>query len=99
MQFQELSIPGLWLIGPESYEDERGIFRRHFCAQEFAARGLAPTVVQGNISENAHRHTLRGFHYQAPPHQEAKTLSCLRGAIYAIVADIRNASETYLKWA
>ena len=74
MKFKELGIAGVWLIEPELYSDERGVFRRHFCREEFAAHGIATQVAQGNVSENPHLHTLRGFHYQLAPHAEGKTL-------------------------
>ena len=98
MKFQELGLPGVWLIEPELFKDERGVFRRHFCAEEFKAHCIEPAVMQGNISENPHRGTLRGFHYQLAPSQEAKTLSCLTGAVYDIVADMRPDSPTFMKW-
>ena len=98
MKFAELKLPGVWLIAPDVHTDDRGAFRRHFCAREFSAHGIAATVAQGNISENPRLGTLRGFHYQAPPQQEAKTLSCLSGAIYDIVVDLRPASPTFMQW-
>lgn len=98
MRFISLDIQGAWLIEPEMHVDERGGFRRHFCAAEFAARGLTPAVVQGNVSENPHQGTLRGFHYQMPPFGEAKTLSCFTGAIHDIIVDLRPDSTTFLKW-
>ncbi|HEY3798087.1 MAG TPA: dTDP-4-dehydrorhamnose 3,5-epimerase family protein [Caulobacteraceae bacterium] len=99
MKFTELALPGVWLIDAEPFADERGVFRRHFCADEFAAHGIAPTVAQGNISENPVAGTLRGFHFQTPPHEEPKTLSCLAGGVYDIVVDLRRDSPTFLKWA
>jgi len=98
MRFHEQNIRGVWIIESEPHVDERGLFRRHFCAEEFAAHGLCPRVTQGNISENTHRHTLRGFHYQEPPHGESKTMSCIAGGLHVIVADIRPDSPTYLRW-
>jgi len=98
MKFKELEIPGAWLINAELVEDSRGVFRRHFCAQEFAAHGIETAMMQGNISENPHLHTLRGFHYQLAPHSEGKTLSCLSGSLYDIIVDLRPQSQTYLKW-
>jgi len=98
MRFHEQTIGGVWIVEAEPFADDRGILRRHFCAEEFAAHGLCPAVAQGNVSENTHRHTLRGFHYQEPPHGEAKTLSCITGGVHAIVADIRSGSPTYLRW-
>ncbi len=98
MKFTELGLPGVWLIEPELASDERGVFRRHFCRDEFAAHAIETTVAQGNISENPHLGTLRGFHYQRRPFAEAKTLSCLTGAIHDIVADLRADSPTYMEW-
>lgn len=98
MNFKELGLSGVWLIDPELHSDERGIFFRHFCAREFAAHGLVSTAIQGNISVNLHLGTLRGFHYQEPPFEEAKTLSCITGSIYDIVVDLRRQSPTFMKW-
>jgi dTDP-4-dehydrorhamnose 3,5-epimerase len=98
MKFTELELAGVWLISPDIHVDSRGAFRRHFCAEEFAAHGIAAAVAQGNLSENPNSGTLRGFHYQTRPNMEAKTLSCLSGAIYDIVVDLRPASSTFMKW-
>ena len=98
MKFEELLIRGAWLLTPELFIDERGVFRRHFCAEEFAAHGLVGSVVQGNISENPHLHTLRGFHYQIPPHEEGKTISCFSGALFDIIVDLRPGSASYRQW-
>jgi dTDP-4-dehydrorhamnose 3,5-epimerase len=98
MKFAELGITGAWLITPEIITDARGAFRRHFCAEEFARRGIAATVAQGNVSENPEAGTLRGFHYQVAPYAEAKTLSCLAGAVHSIVVDLRAGSPTSMKW-
>lgn len=98
MTFTELRLPGVWLIEPAVFVDERGVFRRHFCAEEFSAHGLTPTVLQGNVSENPHERTLRGFHYQARPFAEAKTLSCITGALHDIVVDLRPESPTFMQW-
>ena len=98
MKFTQLSIEDVWLIEPELIEDNRGVFRRSFCADEYKNNGLLPTVLQGNVSENPTLGTLRGFHFQTAPHQEAKTLTCLVGSIFDIVVDIRPSSKTFLKW-
>ena len=97
MKFFELALPGVFLIEPELIEDERGSFRRSFCASEFKSNGLEARVFQGNFSENYSAGTLRGFHYQLPPYQEAKTLTCVSGAIFDIVLDLRPKSPTFLK--
>ena len=55
-------------------------------------------IKQSNVSENRKKHTLRGFHYQLPPHGENKVISCIKGAIYNVVVDLRENSNTYLQW-
>jgi dTDP-4-dehydrorhamnose 3,5-epimerase len=91
-------LSGVCLIEPEPYCDERGLLRRHFCQREFADHGIMTDVKQCNVSENKKRHTLRGFHYQMPPYGENKILSCMKGAIYDVVVDMREDSESYLQW-
>lgn len=98
MKFIELGLAGVWLIEPELVFDDRGTFRRTFCAAEFAANGLDSAAVQGNVSENPHEGTLRGFHFQLPPYEEAKTLTCVTGSLFDIIVDLRPGSKTYLRW-
>ena len=98
MIFKELIIRGAFKIEPEPYVDERGVFRRSFCEKEFKDNGLTNNVSQSNISENHHKYTLRGFHYQIAPYSEAKTMMCITGAVYDIVVDLRPDSPTYLEW-
>lgn len=98
MIFTETQIPGAFVIAPERREDERGFFARTWCQHEFAAHGLNPQLAQCNISFNARRGTLRGMHYQAEPHPEAKLVRCTQGAIYDVVVDLRPASPTYKQW-
>ncbi len=98
MKFKETEIQGCFLIEPEPFADNRGMFRRHFDSTEFAAHGIVTDVKQANVSENIHPFTLRGFHYQLPPHGEGKTLSCIKGKIYDIVVDLRPDSKTFMKW-
>lgn len=98
MKFFKQLISGVFVIEPEPFMDDRGVFRRHFCEREFKAQGIATAVKQCNISENKYRYTLRGFHYQLPPYGEGKTLSCLKGAIYDIIIDLRPDSKTYMQW-
>jgi dTDP-4-dehydrorhamnose 3,5-epimerase len=98
VKFKELDIAGARLIEPELVSDERGSFRRHFCSEEFAAHGIETRVMQGNVSENPHLHTLRGFHYQLAPYAEGKTISCFSGALYDIIVDLRPDSKSFLQW-
>ncbi len=97
MIFHETGIPGAWVIELERREDDRGFFARTYCAEEFAAHGLKPTVVQANMSYNHVAGTLRGMHYQLPPAAETKLVRCTAGAIHDVIVDLREDSPTYLK--
>lgn len=98
MQFHETQIPGAYVIELDRIEDDRGFFARSWCRDEFAARGLNPNVVQCNVSFNKRRGTLRGMHYQAAPHEEAKLVRCTRGAIYDVILDLRPDSPAFKQW-
>jgi dTDP-4-dehydrorhamnose 3,5-epimerase len=98
MIFTETPLRGAFLIEPERIEDERGFFARSWCAREFEEHHLEPALVQCNISFNERKGTVRGMHYQAAPHGEAKLVRCTRGRIYDVVVDIRPGSPTYLDW-
>jgi dTDP-4-dehydrorhamnose 3,5-epimerase len=98
MKFHEQELKGVWLIEPEPYVDDRGALRRHYCAREFEDHGIDMRIAQTNISENLKKYTLRGFHYQIQPYEEAKTISCMKGALFDIIIDLRKNSETFLKW-
>lgn len=95
MRFVPLGVPGAFLVEIEPHADERGAFARTFCAREFAARGLADRLVQTSLSLNARRGTLRGLHWQAEPHAEAKTVRCVRGRIYDVLVDVRRDSHAF----
>ena len=95
MKFFKQKIDSLCLIKPELHKDERGVFRRSYCEDEFAKQGINFTVKQGNISENYKKHTLRGFHYQISPSIESKVISCVTGSLYNVVIDLREDSKTY----
>jgi dTDP-4-dehydrorhamnose 3,5-epimerase len=98
LKFIETPLAGLYVVEIEPVIDDRGFFARSFCARDFRAHGLEPTLVQCNISFNNKAGTLRGLHFQAPPHEEAKLVRCTRGAIYDVAVDIRPNSHTHLKW-
>lgn len=98
MKFLKQKIKGVFLIKPEPFKDKRGMFRRHFCKKELKKFDIDTSVQQANISENPKKGTLRGFHYQKKPHQEAKTISCLKGSFFDVIIDLRKNSSTYKKW-
>ena len=96
--FTETPIAGVYLVELEPRRDARGFFARAFCADEFAAHGLETRWVQANIGHSARKGTIRGLHYQAPPHAEAKLVRCTAGAVYDVGVDVRESSPTYLEW-
>jgi dTDP-4-dehydrorhamnose 3,5-epimerase len=98
MKFSETKLSGAFLIEPELKEDERGFFARTFCVDEFLAHGLNPHLVQCNLSFNKKKGILRGMHYQAMPHAEAKLVRCTHGAIYDVIIDLRSNSPTFSNW-
>lgn len=98
MTFQQTTLNGAFEIHLEPKADERGFFARTWCQKEFEAHGLDPRLVQCSVSFNGRKGTLRGMHYQTPPHAEAKLVRCTRGAIYDVVIDLRPESCTFKSW-
>jgi dTDP-4-dehydrorhamnose 3,5-epimerase len=98
MIFHPLHFVGAYRIEPQLIVDERGAFARRFCADEFRALGLETDLVQRSISFNAYAGTLRGMHFQVPPHLEAKIVRCTRGAMFDVMVDLRAGSPTYGQW-
>jgi dTDP-4-dehydrorhamnose 3,5-epimerase len=96
--FRETEVAGNYIVEPERLEDERGFLARTFSTDEFAARGLDDRVAQCSTSFSPTLGTLRGLHYQAAPHGEAKLVRCTRGAIYDVAVDLRPDSPSYLRW-
>jgi dTDP-4-dehydrorhamnose 3,5-epimerase len=95
MRFHALSLAGAFRIEIEPIRDHRGFNARSFCAREFEAQGLCSHFVQ---IANGPRGTLRGFHYQVPPHAETKLFRVTRGAIHDVIIDLRPSSPTYRRW-
>ena len=98
MIFTETKLKGAFVIDMEPIEDERGLFARSWCREEFEANGLNPQLTQCNISFNNKKGTLRGMHFQKPPHEEAKLVRCTQGAIFDVIIDLRPDSSTCKQW-
>ena len=79
-------------------EDERGSFSRLFCADTFLGQGLCTNYPQWSVSLNKSRGTLRGLHFQAPPHEETKLVSCTRGSVFDVAVDLRPGSPSRGRW-
>ena len=98
MIFEPTDIPGCVVVRPERHADDRGHFARTWDGEAFADHGLNPAVAQCSVSFNAARGTLRGMHYQAAPHAEAKLVRCTRGALYDVCLDLRPDSPAFRRW-
>ena len=98
MRFLPTKFESAWLIEPERHEDERGFFARTWCQREFEQHGLDPNLVQCSVSFNHNEGTLRGMHFQAAPHEEAKLVRCTQGSIFDVVVDVRPDSATFGEW-
>jgi len=98
MRFIETDLAGAFLVEIEPQGDERGFFARAFCEDEFAARALPTRYPQCNLSRNSRARTLRGMHFNAAPHREAKFVRCTSGAIWDAIVDLRAGSPTRFRW-
>jgi dTDP-4-dehydrorhamnose 3,5-epimerase len=88
-------LPEVVLIAPRIFPDERGWFMETYKRSEFARAGIAVDFVQDNQSFSQRAGTVRGLHYQMPPHAQGKLVRCLAGEIFDVVVDIRRGSSTY----
>lgn len=94
MTYHETSIPGLWLLEPAIYPDERGNFYESYNAHDFAQHIGSLTFVQDNQSTSI-RGVLRGLHLQQSPHAQAKLVRCISGSIMDVAVDLRPESAHY----
>ena len=98
MIFRETPLKGAFLIEPAPIPDNRGFFARLYCAATFRAHGITDPLDQISMSFNTKAETLRGMHYQKPPHAEAKLIRVTRGAIYDVIVDLRRGSPDFGRW-
>ena len=96
--FKRLEIPGVVLIEPKVFGDERGFFMETYKMPDFVAAGIKGNFVQDNHSRSA-KGILRGLHYQNPPFAQGKLVRVVRGEIFDVAVDIRKGSPTWGKWA
>jgi dTDP-4-dehydrorhamnose 3,5-epimerase len=98
MQIEDTTLPGVRVLTPKRFGDARGWFCETWNADVMARAGLDLTFVQDNHSFSMAAGTLRGLHYQRPPHAQAKLVRCTRGAIFDVAVDFRAGSATFGQW-
>ena len=91
-------LTGAFVIELDPRRDDRGYFVRTYCQDEFAKHELATNFVQSSQSRTIGKGSIRGMHFQQPPHLEVKLVRCLRGAMLDVFVDLRNGSPTFLHW-
>ena len=98
MDCSSLIIDGSWLFTDRVFKDARGAFEVSWESVDLNKAGIAFNPVSANHSYNTKKGTLRGMHYQLPPYGQSKLVSCISGAAYDVMVDLRPHSPTYLSW-
>lgn len=98
MQLRELEIAGVYLLTPKRFSDDRGWFTESYNQRTLANAQIDWRFVQDNHSYSKHAGTIRGFHFQTPPHAQEKLVRCVRGSILDIAVDVRAGSPAFAKW-
>jgi dTDP-4-dehydrorhamnose 3,5-epimerase len=91
-------LPGLRVLQRKPIGDSRGYLERLFCSEELQALAPGRHIAQINHTLTANPGTVRGMHFQRPPHAETKFVSCLRGEVFDVAVDLRHNSPTFLRW-
>jgi dTDP-4-dehydrorhamnose 3,5-epimerase len=99
MKIEPHILPGLFLITPRRFGDDRGFFAETWSRRVLAAAGIDAEFVQDNHSLSRRVGTVRGLHFQSPPHAQAKLVRCGRGRLFDVAVDLRRGSPTFGKWA
>lgn len=94
----DLALVGIKLIERQRLGDSRGFLSRLFCAEELAPAGWHKPIAQINHTYTQKKGTVRGMHYQQPPHAEMKLVTCIQGEVWDVVVDLRAGSPTFLHW-
>ena len=98
MNLRETAIPGVVVIEPARFGDARGFFSESWSRRRLADAGIDVDFVQDNHSISEAAGTLRGLHYQRPPHAQAKLVRCGRGRLFDVVVDARKGSPAFGQW-
>jgi len=97
MKFISTALAGAYVVELTPFQDDRGLFARTYCKQEFAEIGHTKDFVQINHSRTIPKGAIRGMHFQIPPSAETKLIRVIRGKILDVIVDIRKDSPTFLR--
>ena len=98
MDVHHTALQGVLLLTPQRFGDARGFFSESWNKKTCLSHGIDLEFVQDNHSLSQAIGTVRGLHFQAPPHAQAKLVRCGRGALFDVAVDIRTGSPTYGQW-
>lgn len=98
MKIEATALPDVICITPKRYSDRRGFFSESWNSQLMSTKGIMIDFVQDNHSLSREAGTIRGMHFQSPPHAQTKLVRCGRGALFDVAVDIRKGSPTYGQW-
>ncbi|WP_136683072.1 dTDP-4-dehydrorhamnose 3,5-epimerase [Falsirhodobacter xinxiangensis] len=98
MQIEKTKLDGVLVITPRRFGDDRGFFSESWSRKLLASHGIDIDFVQDNHSVSSAVNTVRGLHFQSPPHAQAKLVRCGKGRLFDVAVDIREGSPTYGQW-
>ena len=98
MLIERTALPGVLLLTPKRFRDDRGFFCESYNRDVLRAHGIDVAFVQDNHSLSRKAGTLRGLHFQAPPRAQAKLIRCGRGRLFDVAVDIRRGAPSYGRW-
>jgi dTDP-4-dehydrorhamnose 3,5-epimerase len=98
MRLTETKLKGCFIIEAERFEDDRGFLAQAWSLQELGDHGIDVRFVESNFAFNFKKGTLRGLHFQASPHEQAKLIRCTRGSVFDVAVDLRPDSPTFKQW-
>lgn len=98
MDVEKTNLPDVLILTPARFGDHRGFFSESYSRQRMAENRITTEFVQDNHSLSSEVGTVRGLHFQSPPHAQAKLVRCGRGALFDVAVDIRKGSPTYGQW-
>jgi len=99
MKIEQTSLPGVFIIAPRKFADDRGFFFESYNRAAMQAEGINIDFMQDNHSLSRSAGTVRGLHYQSPPHAQDKFVRVSRGSVFDVAVDVRHGSPNYGKWA